>query len=376
VTSADGTVTIARVDAAAECDGLVPSAAPSAVSAPPAFATASCGWGISEGGGHVAVQLEERQVLATWRAFSPAGAAERTFPVAFAGSSTAVPRPFLLPQPDGWVAAVPTTFGDGPVIGVEVVGLLPDGAARGAGTRVTPGDGHILSWMLVEDPRGGAAFVRTGNLPAGPDCVGSVARFDATGAPRAPQATFLGHDPTCVAVAAISRGGEALVIEKAGDAAWLRWVAADGTDAAGPSTPGGWAGLFASGQPVALAPLLDGSIVAREGAVWTRRFPRLGDRAEDAPGWLRSRPGFTFRNTRGERGYALLPPPADSADCTERIELLAPSGRLCGTVALSEPRGGACRTQEVDQGWDGTVVQRSAGGQCAWRWWPRLLAGD
>ena len=109
---------------------------------------------------------------------------------------------------------------------------------------------------------------------------------------------------------------------------------------------------------------------------WTRRFPYLGDHVEEAPGWLTSRPGFGLRNTRGARGYALLSPAlVQSDDCSQRVELLAPSGRLCGRVTLKGD-GGACTTSLVDQGWDGTVVQESARDHCAWRFWPRLLAGD
>ncbi|HET8538771.1 MAG TPA: hypothetical protein VFL83_02745 [Anaeromyxobacter sp.] len=374
VRSADGTVTIDRSDASGECDGLLPRSAPDAISVPAVGAPLACGWGVSEGHGHVAVQMDQRQSLATWQAFSPGGTVERTFGVAFNGSSVVAPRPLIFPQFDGWVAATMAIWGGGPVVQVEVVGLLPDGTARGDPTRVTPDDGQILSWMLVEDPRGGAAFVRTGNPPAGPGCVIAVARFDAHGVPRGPPATFAGHASTCVAVAAVSREGEALVVEKAEASAWLHWIRADGTEAVAPAAAGGFAGLFSSGQPVALAPLLDGSVVASEGGVWTRRFAHLGDRAEAAPGWLASRPGYTFRNTRGERGYALFPPGGETASCTQKIELLAPSGRLCGTVTLSDP-GGACRTRTVDQGWDGTVVQQGPRERCAWRWWPGLLGG-
>jgi hypothetical protein len=64
-----------------------------------------------------------------------------------------------------------------------------------------------------------------------------------------------------------------------------------------------------------------------------------------------------------------------SADCTQSIELLAPSGRLCGRIVLHED-GAGCTTGEVDQGWDGTVVQQSGHDACRYRWWPRLLAGD
>ncbi len=70
---------------------------------------------------------------------------------------------------------------------------------------------------------------------------------------------------------------------------------------------------------------------------------------------------------------AFLPGQA-SADCAQSIDLIAPSGRLCGRVTLRES-GSGCTTGAVDQGWDGTVVQQSGHDACTFRWWPRLLAG-
>jgi hypothetical protein len=105
-------------------------------------------------------------------------------------------------------------------------------------------------------------------------------------------------------------------------------------------------------------------------------FPRLGNTSAPAPEWLASRNGWRFRFTRGNRGYAFFPPPGQQlADCDPGLEIRAPSGRLCGTIAFRE-EGGACTTATLDQGWDGTVVQQSARDGCSYRWWPRLLAGD
>lgn len=373
VKSPDGTVTIERSDASAECDGLLPATAPSAVSVRIAGADpAYCGPGVSEGGGHVAVQQLVGPGSVGLQVFSPSGTPERE--VRSAWNAPGTPRVFLFPQADGWISATATAWAR-PITQVDVWGLLPDGTPRGDAARVTRADDFMLSWTLAEDPRGGALFAKTVNPPAGPACNGSAVRFDASGAPGA-AATFLGHDPSCrVAGAAVSREGETLVVESAGTEAWLHWFRADGTPALPAADEGPLAALFPSGKAVFLAPLLDGSIAASEDGVWTRRFPRLGAHAEAAPGWLASRPRFRFRSTRGERGYALLPPGGqESADCTQRIEVLAPSGRLCGTVTLSDP-GGPCTTRPADQGWDGTVVQQGAREPWTWRWWPRLLGG-
>jgi hypothetical protein len=82
----------------------------------------------------------------------------------------------------------------------------------------------------------------------------------------------------------------------------------------------------------------------------------------------------------GGRGYAVLPPPANSPNCTQLIEVRAPSGASCGTAAFKIGTGGACDTKGIAVGYDGTVVQqfpdsaeqqRADGqGTCTWQWWP------
>jgi hypothetical protein len=203
-------------------------------------------------------------------------------------------------------------------------------------------------------------------------CGGSARRYDALGATRgSPGAVGCFH-----LGAAVSSRGEALVLEdRRGDLreVWIHWLRADGSAARAASREGLLAEVFQGGAPE-LAPLLDGSIAVSDGGRWTRRSPHLSERSEAAPAWLAGQPvGTTFRNTRGNRGYALFPPPAESADCSQAVELRAPSGRLCGKVTLRDP-GGSCRAAAVDQGWDGTVVQASGPEPCSWRWWPRLLA--
>jgi hypothetical protein len=109
--------------------------------------------------------------------------------------------------------------------------------------------------------------------------------------------------------------------------------------------------------------------------VFQRAYPAGSTRSAPLPAWLAARASASYRFTRGNRGYAVFPPAGQaSADCSQAIELLAPSGRLCGRVTL--PGGGTpCSTGQLDQGWDGTVVQQRTTGECRHRLWPALLAG-
>jgi hypothetical protein len=103
-------------------------------------------------------------------------------------------------------------------------------------------------------------------------------------------------------------------------------------------------------------------------------YPRLATTSAALPDWLAARAASTLRATRGNAGYAALPPPGRAAaDCAQRIELLSTSGRLCGRVVLREDATG-CTSGVVEQGWDGTVVQQSGKDPCTHRVWPRLLA--
>ena len=138
----------------------------------------------------------------------------------------------------------------------------------------------------------------------------------------------------------------------------------------------------AAADPVHLEPLLDGSLALRFAGTWTAVIPRLGTVHAPAPGWLSGRVGTTLRFTRGNRGYAVLPPAGEPlADCAQAVELRGPSGRLCGRVTIREGEG-ACVSGAVEQGWDGTLIHQStrdactsAGCSCTVHAWPRLLAG-
>ena len=366
VTSHDGSIRVARADSDPECDALVPTSAPDAVTLT-AMGASSCGPGVSDGTGHVACQVGTGNGSTIWQVFAPDGTALRTFEI----------QSSLVVEPEGWHGA--NAFSHSyPNMGVEHLTIAADGSIRQRLDFPVPvGNNGTTSWGLFPDPLGGSAlaFHYTWQDPTTKQfvCQGNASRLDASGATRGSQTVL--HFCRDGGVGVSSAGGnELLVIEPTGNyptyASRTHWV-----------LPGAVEGLAPGDDPypsffvnTELVPLLDGSLVLREGTSWTRHYPHLGDKSDAAPDWLQSRPGFRFRNTLGAKGYALLPPAGQSsADCSQRVEILAPSGRLCATVTLTGD-GGSCATGAVDQGWDGTLVQQGRD-RCTWRIWPRLLAG-
>jgi hypothetical protein len=153
----------------------------------------------------------------------------------------------------------------------------------------------------------------------------------------------------------------------------LRWIAADGQSQA-VATDAGGAAAFA-GSPIRLYPLLDGALVLQSGTSWSRSYEHLADHGTSPPPWLQARPGARFRFTRGNRGYALFPPPDQfSSDCSQAVEIISPEGRSCARITFHDPGVSGCKSGFIDQGWDGSVVQQTASGACSWRVWPRFLA--
>jgi hypothetical protein len=85
---------------------------------------------------------------------------------------------------------------------------------------------------------------------------------------------------------------------------------------------------------------------------------------------------------RNGQGYAFLEPFDGhfSDPCSQRIEVVAPSGKSCGT-AVFPIASGSCMPASIDLGYDGTVIQQlpssmerasttDSSHSCTWRWWP------
>ncbi|MFY3742727.1 hypothetical protein ACOQFB_02365 [Anaeromyxobacter sp. Red801] len=365
-------LTIERLDAAGECAGLVPQDAPEPVAISrdlPAGAT--CGPALSDGAGQVAASARDAAGGASWQVFDAAGAPGRTFP--------AWP---LLAQPSGWLGLVQDDAAPGGPA-VRVIALSGDGAPLRAETvSADPAEAVLRGAGLAGDPSGGALALVADTAVAGNHWSALHAqRFDAAGAPRwdAPARLGARSEPDVTfLVGGVSRGGEALALWQRSASVDVAWLGPDGGALAAAELVEGAAALTGSDAPrhdLELVPLLDGALALRADGAFRRVYPRLATASAPLPGWLAGRAAWTLRLTRGDAGYALLPPPGEAAaDCAQAVELRAPSGRLCGRIWLRRPGAGACTTGAVEQGWDGTVAQQDAQGACRWRVWPRLLA--
>jgi hypothetical protein len=350
-----------RLDASAECDGLVPAAAPVpfvARIAPPAGGR--CLAGISDGTGAVALGAGGAGGPVRWQVLSSAG-------VRAGGFEAALP---LVSQPAGWHGLVvrgPTAEPE-----VELRAFGADGATRRA-SRLSPPAGTALAprWGLAEDPRGGSAVVFRAQEVATLGDRFVLHRFDAAGAPSAPaEVAFFMRGRVAEGMGlGVSATGDALVVMPAADAWRPTWTSAGGSFLADGTDPHDVVPL----APLALHPLLDGGLALRVDGRFARAYDHLARASGPAPAWLAERATWSFRATPGRRGYAVFPPAGEAAPaCTQRFDLVAASGRLCGRITLREP-GTGCTTGALDAGRDGTIVQQSGKDACTFRWWPGLL---
>ena len=370
-------VAIERLDASPECDGLLPDGAPpapvSAVFAPGAGAT--CGGGVSDGTGHVALGAGLATGGSIFEAHAPDGA-----PL---GRFTAVA---IAPEPAGWHGL---TVDPGPSAlqpRVNDVVFAPDGAAIAVKTvSPDPATATAFRWSFAQDPLGGGGESVSSTLLAGNHWFRIDAhRTDAAGTPRASTTPVVSDfEPGAPAFLAmgIARGGGALVLWQRSGLVHLQWLGPDGAPVGTEGVDGTLAAVLGTfdlaairAADVALVALLDGSLALRVNGAWRRTYAP-GAAPAPAPAWLVAHDGWTLRFTRGARGYALLPPAGGAATpCGQTIDVAAASGRLCGRVAIRiDP--GACIAGAINQGWDGTVVAQDAAGACTYHWWTGLLAG-
>jgi hypothetical protein len=88
---------------------------------------------------------------------------------------------------------------------------------------------------------------------------------------------------------------------------------------------------------------------------------------------------------RGGRAYAFfdLPGYRSASPCAQRIEIVAPSGRSCGTAVFPIASASCTTRLNINVGYDGTVIQalpfemqrHNDDGTltCTWQSWPGFL---
>jgi hypothetical protein len=334
---------------------------------------AQCGSGTSDGEGNVAVNYQDRDTNAPfWDFFSLAGGQPRR-----TGSiSPAVP---------GDVFAVPIGQPSGFSLVDHDVDTLLDSGLRSFSHdgKLVNTETNALSVSFAADPNGGIAVLRV--APAAGDSSSFITSFehlDETGAhTMQPIVVHTGTNQGWRI--GVSTTGNVLVTltstNENGYAPYpARWFAHDGT----PLTDWFTYGAFVDGSDAdmtgSLTPLLDGGLVEHPAGGTSsddrsarRIFPNAQPKAVDLPGWLTARDHaqgpFLIRSGKA---YAMT----SSPQCSNAVEVLAPSGKSCGCVPLPGELDG------LAVGRDGTVLlphspsdQPDGFVRCSFDVYPQLL---
>ena len=240
----------------------------------------TCLGGTADGTGAVALGVRDAAGSVTWHATSGDGRPQGTFAAQA-----------LVSAPDGWQGLA----SDGAL--VDHVSIAPDGRVRRA-SAISPDPAlHTgFRWQLAQDPSGGSVVLFRSVTVAGNHWNALDAfRFDASGAPRWPEAVQVSSDPDAAEpyfmAAGVSTTGAALLLFQ--DSAFLRarWLEPSGAPHADAADPEASAAVVGEGlrHDVELAPLLDGSLALRSDGTWRRRYAPLATRSEPLPAWLAER---------------------------------------------------------------------------------------
>lgn len=304
-----------------------------------------------DGAGFIALPNDGIHHNPAWDFFSPAPARTGSTGTTMLGGN-------LWPQPSGFIKWGKVSF-----IQATVVHADPSGRTSGGREPVGfegPGD----PWVSP-DPRGGLAIagklIKPGT-PASPKIWMFGADGESRGDPRP-----LGSSAPIFGLGVDLLGRVLVVFDGGSGNVDAQWFAPDGAPltgvfrilsdfAAGPAT---W---------FEMAPLLGGGLALRRmdagpgvGSSWHSRWLLTlssgAASAQPAPDWLTSRPDTSLQPARNFRAYAVLPMGARGAACSQRLELLAPTGASCGTFDFPIAPG-TCDTPDLHLGLDGTVLQK------------------
>ena len=99
------------------------------------------------------------------------------------------------------------------------------------------------------------------------------------------------------------------------------------------------------------------------------------------PDWLAARPGTKLHMARNGRAYAVIYQQRADGACQANIEVVATSGKSCGTAVFPSDRAGAICAGTLTVGYDGTVDMvgdtffnnGTSNRNCNFRWWKGFL---
>jgi hypothetical protein len=243
--------------------------------------------------------------------------------------------------------------------------------------------------MPANDPTGGMIQVRF-SAPSGTATTITLDAIDPSGAVRWSQSLpdgFADTGPRSV-ITGVDRKGNVLALwistQRYGAGTWAgQWF--DHAGSPGPVFQAATPGVFPSQlfERVGDGLFLAGSLSTGVGPAWLGQFDAQATTMSPPPPWLAARPGKTLHMIRGGTGYAVLPVPGSSAGCEQQIEVVSPSGQVCGSATFSIG-GGACATGTIIVGYDGTVVQQGPRERetctavdhictCTYRYWPAFF---
>jgi hypothetical protein len=357
-----------------DCVGLIPPPVrtPSVVQIDTFRRNQTCSAGSSDGSGNLALIVDDED--------QPHG----SYVNLFSGSGTALGRYdgmqlSLFAQLEGFEG--PNIYGPG--LSSDLVAISPRGEVIGSAPRRP-----VVVWP-AEDPRGGVVLVVLSG-PQGQQS--SVEAYDAKANLRW-QIPFPTND--ALITFGVDRTGNTLLLM-------------DGSGRYGPRTlTGQW--IDHSGQPGVVFKAMEGLnadpralgfvLLPRVGSGlflqqpiflfdyspgtvrsdWVRQFDSLATGGASPPDWLAARHNTKLHMARGGKAYAMIDlPRLSSPDCSQRIEVIAPSGTSCGSATFTVGSS-KCGTSNIDVGYDGTVIQQlptemerqSASGThtCTWRSW-------
>ena len=343
-----------------ECAGLMPPAPGAAnlsFAQPTNDGSGACGAGGVDGGGTLAFP---------WGGFGK-GWGHLTF-VSRDGAwlSRAADAPSTTPteQRDGFITEYISTFSS----------ALARFDSTGTRTALTP---YSETFFSALDPAGGVSVAAPHyDHPGGTLLSFAVRNYDAHLAQR----FDVQIPPDYFVNLAVDRAGNTLVVTGGPTRGAFNAVWVDHAGHVGPvfklaDTPRN------TYMSVKLGERVDSGLFVALGGAWKLQLDALSTTTAPAPDWLASRPDTDLHMVRGGIAYGVLHP-ANASDCSNTIDIVAASGKVCGSQVFRAPAG-VCAVQTIRIGWDGTVVQQlfnpaectGSSCTCRWQWWTGLYKG-